>query len=109
MSFPAARAATADMVLVSVFGATAGHPMELFRMKAAAEDNLRTSGVPWTIVRASGFLELYLDLMRRTAGGSGRPLVFGRGDGAPNSIHARRNSRKSTRARGGDTRYPWIS
>jgi uncharacterized protein YbjT (DUF2867 family) len=82
----AARAATADMVLVSVFGATAGHPMELFRMKAAAEDNLRTSGVPWTIVRASGFLELYLDLMRRTAGGSGRPLVFGRGQNPINFV-----------------------
>src|SRR6478609_9453099 len=74
-----ARAATADMVLVSVFGATTRHPMELFRMKAAAEDNLRRSGVPWTIVRATAFLELYLDLMRRTAGRSGRPLVFGCG------------------------------
>ena len=82
----AARAAAADMVLVSVFGATARHPMELFRMKAAAEDTLRTSGVPWTIVRATGFLESYLDLMRRTAGRSGRPLVFGRGQNPINFV-----------------------
>ena len=75
----AAKAEGSDMVLVSVVGASAGSAMELFRMKAAAEDNLVGSGVPWTIVRASGFLELYLDLMRRTAGKTGRPLVFGRG------------------------------
>lgn len=82
----AARAATAGMVLVSVFGATTEHPMELFRMKAAAETNLRASGVPWTIVRATAFLELYLDLMRRTAGGSGRPLIFGRGQNPINFV-----------------------
>ena len=75
----AAKAEGSDMVLVSVVGASAGSAMALFRMKAAAEDNLVGSGVPWTIVRASGFLELYLDLMRRTAGKTGRPLVFGRG------------------------------
>jgi len=82
----AARAATADVVMVSVVGAAAGHPMELFRMKAAAEENLRTSGVPWTIVRASAFIELYLDLMRRSAGKSGRPLVFGRGQNPINFV-----------------------
>ena len=75
----AAQAAGADMVLVSVVGAAPDHPMELFRMKAAAEQQLRDSQVAWTIVRASGFLELYLDLMRRTAGKSQRPMVFGRG------------------------------
>ena len=82
----AARAASADVVLVSVFGAAARHRMELFRMKAAAENNLRASGVPWTIIRATAFLELYLDLMRRTAGRSGRPLVFGRGDNPVNFV-----------------------
>ena len=82
----AARGANAEMVLVSVVGATTRHPMELFRMKAAAEDNLRASGVPWTIVRATAFLELYLDLMCRTAGRSGRPLVFGRGQNPINFV-----------------------
>lgn len=82
----AASAATADVVLLSVFGATARHPMELFRMKAAAEDNLRASGVPWTIIRVTAFLELYLDLLRRTAGGSGRPLIFGRGQNPINFV-----------------------
>jgi NADH dehydrogenase len=60
--------------------------MELFRMKFAAEENLRASSVPYTIIRATAFLELYLDLMRRTAGRSGRPLVFGRGQNPINFV-----------------------
>ena len=82
----AAKAEGSDMVLVSVVGASTSSAMELFRMKAAAEDNLVSSGVPWTIVRASGFLELYLDLMRQTAGKTGRPLVFGRGQNPINFV-----------------------
>jgi NADH dehydrogenase len=49
-------------------------------MKAAAEGLLRRGDVSWTIVRAGAFLELYQDLLRRSVGRSGRPLVFGRGD-----------------------------
>jgi NADH dehydrogenase len=63
-----------------VLGAAPDHPIELFRMKAAAEAHLRASGAPWTIVRAGAFLELHRDLLRRTAGRSGRPVVLGRGD-----------------------------
>lgn len=29
---------------------------------------------------AGAFLDLYVELIRRTAGRSGRPLIFGRGD-----------------------------
>jgi uncharacterized protein YbjT (DUF2867 family) len=76
----AAATVGAHVVLVSVLGASPTHPLELFRMKAAAELRLRQSGLPWTVVRAGAFLELHRDLMRRTAGRSGRPLVFGRGE-----------------------------
>jgi NADH dehydrogenase len=76
----AAGVTGAHVVLMSVLGAAPDHPMELFRMKAAAESRLRSSGLPWTIVRAGAFLELYRVLLQRTAGRSGRPLVFGRGD-----------------------------
>lgn len=65
---------------MSVLGASPTHPMELFRMKAVAEERLRDSATAWTIVRAGAFIELYCDLMRQTARGSGRPLVFGRGE-----------------------------
>jgi NADH dehydrogenase len=76
----AAAPTGAHVVLMSVLGAAPDHPMELFRMKAAAESRLRGSGLPWTIVRAGAFLELYRELLQRTSGRSGRPLVFGRGD-----------------------------
>ena len=76
----AAASVGARVVMLSVVGASPTHPIELFRMKAAAEDRLRRSGLPWTIVRAGAFLELHRDIMRRTAGRSGRPLVFGRGE-----------------------------
>jgi NADH dehydrogenase len=76
----AAAAVGARVVLMSGLDASPGHPMELFRMKAAAEERLRASEVPWTIVRAGAFLELYQELIRGTIGRSGRPLIFGRGD-----------------------------
>ncbi len=82
----AAKTAGADVVLMSVVGAAPDHAMELFRMKAAAERNVRASGVRWTVVRATAFLELYLELLHRSAGKSGRPVVFGRGDNPINFV-----------------------
>ncbi len=85
----AAHAAGADMVMVSVVGAAADSPMELFRMKHAAETYLTASGVPATVVRATAFLELWIDLLRSTAGRSGRPLVFGGGRNLINFVSVR--------------------
>jgi uncharacterized protein YbjT (DUF2867 family) len=75
----AARSVGARVVLLSVIGAAPTHPLGLFRMKAAAEEALQRSSLPWTIVRSGAFLEFYQDLMRRSAGRSGRPIVPGRG------------------------------
>ena len=75
----AAAAVHAGVVLMSIVGASATHPMELFRMKHVAEEYLRGSGAPWTIVRATAFAEFWLDLLDQTAAGSGRPVIFGRG------------------------------
>lgn len=76
----AAEQVSADVVLLSVVGASRTSSMELFRMKAAAEEHLRVSCIGWTIIRATAFVELYLDLMRRSAGKRGRPVVLGRGN-----------------------------
>ncbi len=76
----AAAAAGASVVLVSVFGASPNSPIDLFRAKYAAEQHLRGSGTPWTIVRAGPFLDTWWAVLTTTAGRSGRPLVFGRGD-----------------------------
>jgi NADH dehydrogenase len=75
----AAGAEGADMVLVSVVGAAPDSPMELFRAKFEAEQQLRASAVPWTIVRSTAFVELWAEIMRK-------PIVFGRGDNPINFV-----------------------
>lgn len=82
----AARQEGADVVLVSVVGASPDHPLELHRMKWAAEQHLRSSGVGCTIVRASAFAEMWIEMLRRsTAGGQG-PQVFGEGENPVNFV-----------------------
>ncbi len=81
--------AGASVVLMSVVGASPDSPMELFRMKYAAEQHLQRSGAPWTIVRSTAFIELWLELLRQTAGRSGRALVFGRGENPVNFVSVR--------------------
>lgn len=75
----AAAEAGADVVLLSVVGAAADNPMELFRAKYAAEQHLRASGVDWTIVRATAFVELWAEIMKK-------PIVFGRGENPINFV-----------------------
>jgi NADH dehydrogenase len=78
----AAAAVGADVVLLSVVGASSDSPMELFRAKYAAEQHLRASTAPWTIVRATAFIELWAKILAK-------PIVFGRGDNPINfvSVH----------------------
>lgn len=78
----AAATAGADVVLMSVVGASAHSPMELFRAKHDAEAHLRASGAPWTIVRSTAFVELWAEIMKK-------PLVFGRGDNPINFVSVR--------------------
>jgi uncharacterized protein YbjT (DUF2867 family) len=76
----------ADLVLVSVLGASPHSPMELMRMTHAAEQHLRASGVPATVVQPAAFLETWIDILRQTARRSGRPVVFGRGENPINFV-----------------------
>jgi uncharacterized protein YbjT (DUF2867 family) len=82
----AAKAAGADVVLMSIVGASPDSPMELFRMKHAAEQHAAASGLPTTVVRATALMELWIELLEQTAARSGRPLVFGRGDNRINFV-----------------------
>ncbi len=75
----AAVATGAAVVLMSVVGAAADSPMELFRAKAAAERHLQASGAAWTIVRATAFVELWAEIMAK-------PIIFGRGDNPINFV-----------------------
>ncbi len=51
----------------------------LFRAKYAAEQVLGRSSVRGTVIRPEAFADLWIELLRSTAGRSHRPLVFGRG------------------------------
>lgn len=82
----AARATGAKFVLMSVVGAAIDSPMELFRMKHTAEQHLLAGDGDWTIVRATAFLELWIEVLAKTAARSGRPVVFGRGSNPVNFV-----------------------
>ncbi len=82
----AAAGRSADVILMSTIGASPDHPMELFRLKWAAEEHLRASGLRWTIVRSSAFADTWIELLRQSAEKSGRPQVFGKGDNPINFV-----------------------
>jgi uncharacterized protein YbjT (DUF2867 family) len=76
----AAQEAGSAVVLMSIMGASADSPADLFRAKFAAEQELRASNVPWCIIRSGPYIETWNRVLQETAGRSGRPLVFGRGE-----------------------------
>jgi len=78
----AASATGAAVVLMSVVGAAPDSPMELFRAKYQAEQHLLASVAPWTIVRATAFIELWADILTKAP-------VFGRGDNPINFVSVR--------------------
>lgn len=84
----AAARTGAAFILVSVVGASPSHPIGLFRAKHAAEETLRASGVPWTIVRATAFMETWGTIMGQPLQASGKIPVFGRGDNPVNFVSA---------------------
>ncbi len=85
----AASRAGAAFVLVSVVGAGPDHPMDLCRAKYAAEERLRGSGLPWTIVRATAFMETWASIMLEPLRKRGTIPVFGRGENPINFVSVR--------------------
>lgn len=81
----AAARVGADVVLVSVAGASPGGS-ELERAKWAAELHLRGSGARWTIVRATAYEELWTEILARSAARDGRAVVLGRGENPVNVV-----------------------
>lgn len=77
-----------QFVLLSIHGAAPDHPMELFQKKALAEQELRASGVPWTIVRPTAYMETWLRLLGAPLVHSGATRIFGRGQNPINFVSA---------------------
>jgi uncharacterized protein YbjT (DUF2867 family) len=78
----------AAFVLISLVGTAPDHPIGLFRAKYAAEQALRASGISWTIVRATAFMETWGKIMEQSRKASGKILVFGRGTNPVNFVSA---------------------
>jgi uncharacterized protein YbjT (DUF2867 family) len=75
----AAAAGVRHFILVSVHDARADHPIELFRAKFRAEELLRASGLPYTIVRPSAFVETWLGIVCAPLLEKKKTMIFGRG------------------------------
>jgi NADH dehydrogenase len=85
----AERAGARRFVLFSMRGASASHPMELARMKFAAEQRLFRSTLAWTVLRPTTILETYAAIMGESLRRGGVAVVFGRGDRPVNFVAAR--------------------
>lgn len=84
----AARAGVKQFVHFSMHGASASHPLELARMKYAAEQRLVAGNLDWTILRPTTILETYAAIMGESLSKSGVAVVFGRGDNPVNFVSA---------------------
>ena len=76
----AEQAGVNRFVLLSMHGASAGHPMELLRMKHHAEEALRASRLDWVILRPNVLMELWAGIVGGPIASKGKATVFGRGD-----------------------------
>ena len=76
----AARRDGAEIVLLSVLGASGGASWDLLRMKYAAEQVAWASGCPVTVIRPAAFVQTWLEVLRSSAGRGHRPRLLGRGD-----------------------------
>lgn len=76
-------------VLVSIIDASPDHPLPLWRMKYAAEQVLRTSGLTWTVIRGAAFMEWCVEFVGTPLWTTGRTRIFGRGDNPINFVSAR--------------------
>ena len=84
----AARDVGAEVIMISIVGASRASAIDLFRAKAVAEDYLRASTVPHTIVRCTAFMETWSDVLGGPLRSGGRALVFGRGENPINFVSA---------------------
>jgi uncharacterized protein YbjT (DUF2867 family) len=84
----AREAGVEHFILVSVHGAAPDHPMELFRMKHRAEEDLRASGLAWTIIRPTASMETWATLIGEPLVKTGKTRLFGRGANPINFVAA---------------------
>ena len=75
----AAGAGVGHFVMLSVLDARADNPMSLHRAKYAAEQTLYASGLTYTVLRPSAYIETWIGIIRGKLPTGGPAMVFGRG------------------------------
>ncbi|HJT58748.1 MAG TPA: SDR family oxidoreductase [Ktedonobacteraceae bacterium] len=71
---------------VSVRGASPDSPLEFFRIKYRTEEYLRGSGLSFTILRPSAFMDLWAELIGQPLVEQGKTTIFGRGTNPINFV-----------------------
>jgi NADH dehydrogenase len=83
----AARAAgVGRFVLMSIVGARADHPVDTFRYKYEVEQRLKASGMSYSIVRGTAFMELWLSIIGDPVARGKPAMIFGRGANPVNFV-----------------------
>jgi uncharacterized protein YbjT (DUF2867 family) len=86
----AARAAgVRRFVLASAYRAAPDSPLDLRRVKYQAEQAVLRSGLEWTIVRPTVYLETWLGILGEMIDARGAVTLFGRGTNPINFVSAR--------------------
>jgi len=86
----ARQAAVTHFIYTSVHGASPTHPVDFFRTKYRIEQYLQQSGLPYTILQPSAFMEWHAhNLLGKSILEKGRAVMFGAGNTPTNFVAAR--------------------
>ncbi len=73
-------------VFISVMGASPNAPVEFSRIKYRTEEYLRASGLSFTIIRPSAFMDLWAQLIGQPILKQRKTTIFGRGNNPVNFV-----------------------
>ncbi|HZK78206.1 MAG TPA: SDR family oxidoreductase [Gemmatimonadaceae bacterium] len=83
----AKRAGVGHFIFVSVFGAALDHPIDFWQTKARVERYLRDSGLDYTIIRPTAFMEMHAyELIGKFVEKGKRVVMFGSGKNPRNFV-----------------------
>lgn len=76
-------------VFISARGSAPDHPVPFFRYKHAGEQHLRQSGLSYSILRPTAFMEIWGDMVGGPILTRGKTTIFGRGENPINFVSER--------------------
>ena len=75
------------LVYVSYRGVAQDAPVDIFRIKWYIEDAIRRSGIPWVMLRPTGFMDIWIDqILAKGIREKGVATIFGDGTNVANYI-----------------------